>query len=117
MASTDNTYGAERRIKQTATIANAQTASGVVDLGGATLLGFMTPATFTGVAITFNVGISADVMVPLRDITGTLISVPVTPSQAYGLDPLTFAGWQFVQLVSGTTEAAARDLTLTLNGI
>ena len=97
----------------TATIAASGTTSAAVDIGGTTLLGIQLPAAFTGTAISFQAATSlGGVYQTVIDGSGTTLSKTVAQGRYLILDPSEFAGFQFLKIVSGSTEAAQRDLVL-----
>ena len=105
-----------RASKTTVTIASSGTTSQAVDLGEWLVAGIVTPAALTGVAFTFTASASeTGTYNACYDSTGTAISVTVAPSRHILIEPQTFAGAQWLKLVSGSTEAAAREITLVLH--
>lgn len=89
-----------------ATIANGQTTSSAIDLRADTSAGFILPAAFTGTGMTFQV--SAD------NVTYTAhsaTSVTVAQGKAYGI-PADVAVFPWIKLVSGSSEAGARTITI-----
>lgn len=97
----------------TATIANGQTKSGAIDLDFATLCGIFLPAAFTGTALTFEASATeTGTFVPVVDGAGASVSKTVAQGQYVYLDPAIFAGLRFIKVVSGSSEGAARSLTL-----
>ncbi len=85
---------------------------------GMNLVGLSMPAAFTGATISFEVSSSlAGTYVPLYKIAdNTLVSLTVTAGRAYSVDPALFNGFAFMKIVSASSEAAARTITLTLKG-
>lgn len=106
------TYASHGKARDTATIANGQTVSGAVDLNDLVFAGFMTPAAFTGTAVTFQGSVDGANYAQICDDTGTALSVTVTTSKSYSINPIYFLGYTHIKLVSGSSEAAARDLTV-----
>lgn len=97
----------------TAAIALSGTTSEAVDLSGTTLCGIHMPAAFTGTALTFLAASAADgTYQAVKDSAGDPVSVTVAQGTYVQLDPAVFAGIQYLKVVSGSTEAAARTLTL-----
>lgn len=96
----------------TATIANGATTSDVVHLRDHAMVGLIMPAAFTGTTITFTASDSpTGTFVPVYDSDGNQISVAVAVSRALGLSGAeadALAPFQFVKLVSGSTEGAER---------
>jgi hypothetical protein len=96
-----------------ATIAASGTTSGAVDLGHATLCGIYVPSSFTGTALTFTASETADgTFAPVKDGAGAAVSKTVAAGDYIYLDPVILAGVRFLKIVSGSTEGAARELTL-----
>lgn len=102
----------ENNATLTATIPISTTTSGTVPIVGVGIGGFVTPAALTGTAFTFLVSADGSTFVGLYDQTNTRISVTVAASRAYSLPANWFAPWRYVQIVSGSTEVAARDIVL-----
>lgn len=102
---------------KSAVIANAGTKSAAVDLGGLTLVGIHLPATFTGVALTFE---TCDTLTgtfqPLYNGSGQ-VSYTVAQARSYAIDPKDFYGVRYLKVVSGSSEAAERTMTLRLKGL
>jgi len=113
-----NGYQGEFNYAQALGIANGQTDSDALDTGGMALCGIFIPAAFTGTALTFKAATSlAGTYVPVKNtLSGTLISYTVAPGQFNAIDPKDFQGIRFLKVVSGTSEGAARTLTLALKG-
>lgn len=98
----------------TATIANGQTKSGAVDLGGRTLQGIFTPGALTGTALTFEAAPTADgTYVPVRKEDGSAYTLTVAASRYTRVDATLFAGLRFIKVVSGSSEGAERVLNLS----
>lgn len=101
------------------TILTASTKSAVIDLVGGTICGLITPGTFTGTAITFEVSNDvAGTFVALNDSSGA-VSVTVTTSKAYSINPVTFYGWRYIKIVSnaGANADAGRTVILAVRDI
>ena len=92
--------------------------SNALNCGGFTLVGLILPATFTGVAITFLVCTTlGGSYSQLCDETGAPITITVAAGNAYAIDPKHLQGFQFIKLVSGSTESAQRTITCSLKGL
>lgn len=97
----------------TAAIPNGDTVSGAVDLGGMTLVGLLMPASFTGTAVTFQAAeAAAGTYRTVTDGAGSDYSVTVAASKFVPVDPVKMAGVRFLKIVSGSSEGAARTVTL-----
>lgn len=100
-----------------AVIPNAGQESSVITCGGLVLVGFITPAAFTGTAVTFEmcdtVGGS---YIPVTGISGSAISYTVAAGKYYAVDPKDFQGINFLKIKSGSAEGAARTLICSLKG-
>ena len=106
----------------TTTIAESATTSSVLDLteGGLVLCGIFIPSSFTGTSLTFLASPSGadDTFVEVYSTTsGTALSYDITENTYCAIDPKDFAGIQYLQIVSGSTEGAARTLICALKGI
>jgi hypothetical protein len=103
------------RCQQTATITVATNATTTpeIDLGGTELVGFQLPAAFTSTTITFLVStVSGGTYQIMKDGAGNTVSKTVAQGQYIAVDPTLFRGVRFVKLVSGSSEAADRQITL-----
>jgi hypothetical protein len=99
---------------QTATIAASGTASDSVVLNGFSFGGFILPSAFTSTAMTFTVCDSeGGTYVALEDADGASISLTVEAAKAYALPAELFA-FPFCKLVGGSSEAAARTISVCL---
>jgi hypothetical protein len=99
---------------KTATIANGGTVSDAIATGGRQLVAIMTPAAFTGTAMTFSVAPSlAGTYLPLKTTAaGTVYTQTVTTSSYYNIDPQLTNGAPFIKVTSGSAEGADRSVTL-----
>lgn len=99
----------------------AGTKSKAVDLCGVTACGFITPATLTSTAITFEMSDKIDgTYVPVKDSSGSAISFTVAASGYYGFNQnqiAAFTGIGFVKLVGGSSEAAERNIKIAVREI
>lgn len=110
-------YAGQMNPAVAATIASGQTKSSVINLNGFTPVGVLLPATFTGTALTFEASIDGTNFFPLRAGTGgSALSYTVAQGTYAALDPKDFYGVQYLKLVSGSTEGAARTLNLAVKG-
>lgn len=108
---------AQRGIK-TATIADAQSLSTVVDFEAATLCGIVTGSGWTTAAITFRASIDGVTFVDLYNAAGNEVSIPTAAaSRWYAIDPADFAGIRYLIIRSGTSATPVNQAggdTLTL---
>ena len=105
-----------RASSTTVTIASSGTTSQAIDVGEWLIAGIVTPAALTGVAFTFTGALTeSGTYRPLVDSTGAAISVTVSADDHVLIEPQTFAGVSWIKLVSGSAEAAAREITLVLH--
>jgi hypothetical protein len=104
---------ARRETALTLTVASGSNLSGVVDTTGYGNVGIIVPATFDGASITFRVcDTSGGTFVPLYDITGQPVTVPLAPSRASDL-PGELMVWRFWRIET-TTLQATTDTVFTL---
>lgn len=97
----------------TATIANGQTTSSAIDLSGTTLVGIQLPASFTGTSLTFQAATTAGgTYQTVIDGSGTTISRAISQGRYLTLNPIDFAGIQFLKVVSSASEGGQRNLEL-----
>lgn len=98
-------------------IAASSASSAALNCNGFTLVGFILPAAFTGTALTFQVSSTlAGTYSALCDKSGSPISFTVAQGNAYCVDPIDLQGFQFIKLVSGSTEGSARTIICSLKG-
>ena len=113
---------------KTATIANNASLSDAMTLGSnRTLVGVITPSTWTAAAITFKVSMDDVTYYPLMDSTGTEViipsaSIPTGAAWACALDPRNFVGWKYVKIQSGTNasnvnQGGARSVIVVLREV
>lgn len=101
-----------------ATIAISTTTSGVIDLTQRDIVGLYIPAAFTGTAITFTASSDiAGTFGSVRDGAGNAISVTVAAGQYIKINSADFLGVLYLKLVSGSSEAAARDIRVSVRPI
>lgn len=93
-----------------ATIDSGETTSAAVDMDGTHPVAIITPAALTGTSLTFTVSHDGATYNALYDQYGTQVTVVVAASRYIPLDPATFAGIRHLKLVSGSSEAAARNI-------
>ena len=106
----------------TATIANAASLSGEIDLEGFKLMALLMPGAWTAAALTFQASdVAGGTFLDVYDDAGTEVTATVAASRAIGLDAILpeLAAIRFLKIRSGTTgtpvnQAAARTLTLVL---
>lgn len=91
--------------------------SGIIQCNGKVLCGVQLPATFTGTALSFLVSADGVSYVVLKStVSGTTLSYTVAQGTYCAIDPKDFQGVNFLKIVSGTTELAARTLLCALKG-
>jgi hypothetical protein len=104
-------------LRKKAQIASGQTKSSIIDAEHLSLRGLLMPAAFTGATMTFEVSDKADgTFIPLVDESGAAVSVTVTQSEGVALDTASreLGAFRFLKLVSGSAEAAAREIICIL---
>lgn len=100
------------------TIASGETESSPITTSGMSLCGLFLPAAFTGVKVTFEAALTVGgAYQPVVDKTGAPISYTVAQGDYVAVDPSDFYGIQFLKIVSGTAEAAARSITCSMKGL
>jgi hypothetical protein len=99
-------------------IASGQTASAVIDAKGFSLVGVLLPAAFTGTSLTFQASVDGTNFFAVNSTTsGSSLSYTVAQGNYYAIDPTPFYGIRYLKIVSGSSEAANRVLTVALKGI
>jgi len=100
------------------TVAESATASSTISCGGLSLVGLLLPATLSSTTISFKASIDNTNFYPVYNSdTGDEITYTVAEGQYMAIDPKYFQGIQYLQLVMGTEEAAARTIIASLKGI
>lgn len=88
-----------------------------IQMAGHQLIGLITPGTLTSTAITFQASnVSGGTFVPVKDKTGAAISLTVTTSSYYALDPNLIQA-PVIKLVPGSSEGAARTIIVVLKPV
>lgn len=87
------------------------TKSNILKCDGNQLVGFITPATFSSTAVTFEMTASmiTPIWVPIKDSSGSAISFTVTTSSYYGFSQdqiAKFLGVEIFRFVGGSSETA-----------
>ena len=96
------------------------TTSGIVNLTGNQLIGFVLPSTIASTAITFNMALAMDkvsTLAPVADSTGNTISFTVTATtfKYYGFSQdqiAKFNGVEILQMVAGSSETLNQSIYL-----
>lgn len=98
----------------TCSVASGQTVSAAIDTAGYGNIGVIVPATFDGTSISFQTAdILAGTYVPVYDITGQPVAVPVAASRAVDL-PGELLFCRFIKIVCGTVQATTTTDFLVL---
>lgn len=101
------------RFRQVAfTIEEGGATSNSVDLGGEILMGLVIPDEFTSTTLTPKISQDNANFYPICDVAGTAYTIaPAAALSSYVyLSPGIIGGGNFVQLVTNSTESAARTL-------
>lgn len=85
----------------TVSIAADTSKSGVAHLGGADLIGIITPAAWTAAVITFEASIDGEEYHVLGDRYDNVLSVAVTPGRHIDLEVGMFLSTPYLKIVSG----------------
>lgn len=95
------------------TIAQNGTVSSSIHMRGITAKGIIFPIT-TGTQFSFQVSMDGVTFYSLLDAAGEIITITKTAgsASAHPLSAQDFCGWNFLKVVSGSSEAAARTLTV-----
>lgn len=101
-----------RHNKQTAVIALNAAASSAIPIASYRRGGFIIPAAFTGASVSFKVSQDGTTWTALYNSSNTLISITVGTDRAYPLPTEAF-GFEYVQIVSASNEAAARSILVS----
>ena len=87
----------------TVTIANGQSLSDAVNLGGSRLMNVMLPATWTTASITFQISLDGVTYGDYFDYNGNEHTGVATAGKPINVDPTVFADVQFLKIRSGTS--------------
>lgn len=101
---------------QTVTIAASGTESSVALTEGQRLIGIIMPAALDGTLISVYGGVSSDAMAAMYEDTGAPVQV-VPVAGKYILTTWAMIRAPYLQLVSNSTESAARTFTLVLEEV
>jgi hypothetical protein len=101
----------------TAVIASSSTTSGALATNGMSLVGCQLPAAFTGTQISFTVATTLTGTYQELTNSSGQVKYTVAQGQFIAISPTDFYGVQFFKIVSGSTEAASRNLVCSLKGM
>ena len=100
------------------TIAISTTTSAAIATGGLSLVGVQLPAAFTGTTLTFQISFDGVTYQPVYTSTsGTALSYTVAAGHYVAVNPQDFYGANYIKLISGSSEAAARTFSVALKGL
>ncbi|CAK0772595.1 conserved hypothetical protein [Gammaproteobacteria bacterium] len=96
-------------------IANGESLSGAVQLGGAELIGVVMPAAWTAANLTLQVSADGTTFNNLYDVDGNEVPITAAASRYINLLPINFVGFQWIKVRSGTSgtpvaQGAARTI-------
>jgi hypothetical protein len=97
---------------KTVIIANSETVSTAAYQDGGSLIGIRTPAALTGTEFTFQVSFEDQVFLDYKKPDGDPVAITVAVDGAYGILPTDFLSFDYIKVVSGSTEGSARIITL-----
>jgi len=100
-----------------ATIPSGQTTSTVINLQGATLKTIILPSAFTGTQLFFQISPDGITFYDYYNIDNLKASITCSPNRAYGLFANDLFSIQYLKIISGSTEAADREIKLITRGI
>ncbi len=101
----------------TVTIANGATVSNAIDVADSQIVGVFLPAALTGVALTFQGSVDNNTFNAITKVDGTAYTLTIAAAKYVMIPPNDLGGVRFLKVVSGTAEAAARDIILMLRQI
>lgn len=105
-------------VSSVTTIAISTSTSAAIQMQGLNLVGIQLPAAFTGTAITFTVSVDGVTYQPLYTSTsGTALSYTVAQGHYVAINPQDFYGANYIKIISGSSEAAARTFSVILKGL
>lgn len=93
------------------TISSGGTKTDEIKVYGCSLGAFELPASFDGTSISFEGSLDGTNYAPIYDSQGIAVTVPtVAVSRVYAVDPTVFHAFNFIKIVSGSTESANRTI-------
>lgn len=101
----------------TATIANGESLSGAVQLGGMYLSKIALPAEFDGTAITFQGSLDGSTFYNLYTNAGTEVNYPASASRVIVPEFMDFLGLHSIKVRAGTAGAATNQTGATVVSI
>lgn len=102
----------QRLVTFTATIAISTQLSDAIDLGASSLNAIQMPAAFTGTTMTFEGSFDGTTYAAVYDGAGVQVTATVAASRFIVLTPGDFSGVRYLKIKSGSSETAARSVTL-----
>ena len=97
------------------TIADGETVSAAVDIGGSTLIGFNLPAGLEGTAISFQASTSeGGTYFGVYDVSGNIISFTIAASRYVSFDYDSLRAVRYIKLVAGTSQTGDVEIGLIL---
>lgn len=106
-----------------ATIANGQSLSGAVNLGGLRLFGIVMPAAWTAANLTYQMSHDSGVTwINMYDVNGSELTATAGTSRFIAIDPANFAAVPMIKIRSGTAatpvnQGADRAVQLILRAV
>lgn len=107
----NNAGGSDYDVNAVTILINTTTSTDI-DLSSRGFVGFVIPSAFTGTAVTFTGSVDGTNFFALYNSDNTAYSITVGTSRFYCLNPADFLGMRYVRLVSGSSEAAARTISI-----
>jgi len=113
-----NQYSPIVAFDKSAIISTSGTISDEINLQGTTLCGLFIPSSMDGTELSFQVAFSSGgTFYDLRDENNSLVTAQITTGDYVSLNPSTFAGIQFIKIVSDVTETAERTIQLSSRAV
>ena len=98
-------------------IPSGQPTGGPITTNGMSPVGILFPASLTSTTMTFTVATTlAGTYMPLYNASGA-VSYTIAASRYVAINPADFYGVQFIKVILGSDEAAARTITVSMKGI
>lgn len=98
----------------TATIAISTQVSTAIPIVDATAGSFLLPSSFTGTGLTFQVSVDGVTWVDLKNAAGSAVTAPSVAANAQLPIPAEAFSFKSLKLKSGSSEVAARSITVFL---
>jgi len=99
---------------QSVTIAIGQTLSSALNCFGMNVCNILIPSGFTGTTISFYGSFDNTTYYPIYNTAGAALTATVVANSICALAPIDLAGFQFIKISSGSSQASSATLNISL---